>query len=216
MARQAFNIVALGALFGLSVAQSTVVSLILPAYDAQTIEASVVAVDATATTYFLTCPTGESSNQCGLADGATVVNGPSVLQWDINGDTLSIHVSCAITTDTASCTESASETGFVSQTVEVISQLAQYAQPVTVTAGLDLLSASGTGSAGAATASPTATGSGSSTSATQKASLSTTASASGSASAAASSSTHTGGAPAVTQRAVLAGVAAVLGGVMMA
>lgn len=59
---------------------STVIDILLPMVDSQTVMASIEGVDATATSYFLTCPTGESSVECVLGSGMEVVEGPSVLE----------------------------------------------------------------------------------------------------------------------------------------
>jgi hypothetical protein len=61
-------------------ASSSVVDIILPMLDPQTIMGSVVGVDATATTFFLTCPTDAVSLQCGLGKGLEIVEGPEVLE----------------------------------------------------------------------------------------------------------------------------------------
>lgn len=63
-----------------SSASSSVVDIILPMLEPQTIMASVVGVDATATTFFLTCPTDAVSLQCGLGKGLEIVEGPEVLE----------------------------------------------------------------------------------------------------------------------------------------
>lgn len=63
-----------------SSASSSVVDIILPMLEPQTIMGSVVGVDATATTFFLTCPTDAVSLQCGLGKGLEVVEGPEVLE----------------------------------------------------------------------------------------------------------------------------------------
>lgn len=59
---------------------STVIDILLPMLDSQTVMASIEGVDATATSYFLTCPTSESSLDCGLGSGMEVVEGSSVLE----------------------------------------------------------------------------------------------------------------------------------------
>lgn len=62
-------------------ANSTVINVHLPtAVNSQAVMGSIMAVDATATSYFLTCPTSESSSDCGLGDGFEFVEGPSVLE----------------------------------------------------------------------------------------------------------------------------------------
>lgn len=61
-------------------ASTTVIDILLPMLDSQTVMASIEGVDATATSYFLTCPTSESSLDCGLGSGMEVVEGSSVLE----------------------------------------------------------------------------------------------------------------------------------------
>lgn len=63
-----------------SSATTSVIDIILPMLDDQAVMGSIVSVDATATSYYLTCPTGESSTDCGLGNGIQVVEGPSVLE----------------------------------------------------------------------------------------------------------------------------------------
>lgn len=66
---------------GLAAAQSTtIIKILLPMVDPQSIEGSVIAVGPTATTFFVGCPSkaaGDSENQCGLGDGITVTSGTS-------------------------------------------------------------------------------------------------------------------------------------------
>lgn len=61
---------------------STVIDIVLPMLnsDSQAVMASVEGVDATATSYYLTCPTDESSVNCVLGSGLEVVEGLSVLE----------------------------------------------------------------------------------------------------------------------------------------
>lgn len=63
-----------------SSATSSVINVQLPtAADAQNVMGSIMGVDATATSYYLTCPTDTSSTDCSLGDGFELVEGPSVL-----------------------------------------------------------------------------------------------------------------------------------------
>lgn len=59
---------------------SSVVNLILPAVDAQTIVGSVINAGPTATTYAVSCPSGTDDADCGLGPGLSVVQGPSTLE----------------------------------------------------------------------------------------------------------------------------------------
>ncbi|KAJ9138135.1 hypothetical protein NKR23_g8778 [Pleurostoma richardsiae] len=205
-------------------AQSTsVVSLLLPGFDSQTILASVISVEATATQYFIACPTDEDASECGIGPGATLVEGPSTYELHMTETgVFTADVSCAIASDTAVCTSSLNEATLDASSidadatggVQTVTDLSSYTIPVTITAGLDKLSsgsgASETTSSGTA-ASTGASGSGSSVRPTETVG---SAAATGSL-AAASSSQSTGGVPRATQNAMLAGVAAVVGGVMM-
>jgi hypothetical protein len=67
-------------------AQSTTVSLLLPYGDAQTIVASVVAADSTATTYLFGCAPGTDSNDCGYPSSQTVTQGPSTWIYSASYD----------------------------------------------------------------------------------------------------------------------------------
>lgn len=63
-------------------ATSSVIDLNLPNLvdgDA-TVMGSIMGVDATATSYSLTCPTDSASLDCGLGNGIQVVEGPAVLE----------------------------------------------------------------------------------------------------------------------------------------
>lgn len=58
-------------------ASTTTVSVFLPTFDEQDLEASVIAADSEKTTYLINCPAGTDSNDCGVATGGqTVVYGP--------------------------------------------------------------------------------------------------------------------------------------------
>ncbi len=62
---------------------STVVSLLLPYFDQQTVLGSVIAAGPTATSYFIKCPDAtdqQSAQDCGIGTGLTIVQGPSTLE----------------------------------------------------------------------------------------------------------------------------------------
>ncbi|KAG8166462.1 hypothetical protein KVR01_002151 [Diaporthe batatas] len=116
-----------------SSAGSSVVDIILPMLEPQTIMGSVVGVDATATTFFLTCPTDAVSLQCGLGKGLEIVEGQEVLEVHMTQDNVvTADISCSIISNTASCTSSVASIDF-SRTM-----------PVTVTAVLEKLTATAT------------------------------------------------------------------------
>lgn len=61
----------------LAAQSTTTVALLLPYADVQTIEASIIGADSTATTYLIGCPKGEDSSDCGFATSQTITQGPS-------------------------------------------------------------------------------------------------------------------------------------------
>jgi len=109
-------------------------------------------------------------------------------------------VDCVLTSSVADCTDQHNgESGQPTSTT--ISDYTDWIVPITVTAGLELLTGGGSG---------TATGTAPTTKLTGTHSPTTT-----EAGAAGSTSKSTAGVPRVTQHAVLAGVAAIVGGVAM-
>lgn len=142
---------------GLSAAQSTTtVSLFLPNTDPQSLVASVIGTDATATTYLISCPPGSDANNCGYGGGATVIEGPSTLQMVIGG--ASIACNLAGTTQ-AVCTESQTLSGF--STTELVTSTLGPADityfPVGVTAGAQKLGPASTDVSATATSTSGAT-----------------------------------------------------------
>lgn len=67
---------------------TSTMEVILPMLDSQTVMGSIMGVDATATTFFLTCPTDASALTCGLGDGIELVEGDSVLEVHYTQDTI--------------------------------------------------------------------------------------------------------------------------------
>lgn len=69
--------------------QTTTVSVLLPLFgDDQTIFASVIGANPTATTYSVNCPPGTDSNDCGLGTGFKVINGPKTVSIDMPMDSV--------------------------------------------------------------------------------------------------------------------------------
>lgn len=62
------------------VAQTTTVEFLLPMFDPQPLEGSVVAVKDGATTLAIHCPDPKATN-CGLASTSTIVGGPSTIEY---------------------------------------------------------------------------------------------------------------------------------------
>lgn len=61
-------------------AQTTTVEFLLPMYDPQPLEGSVVAVKGDATTIAIHCPAGTDPSECGVQGTSTVVGGPSTME----------------------------------------------------------------------------------------------------------------------------------------
>lgn len=60
---------------------TSTIDVTLPMLSQQTaVMGSIVGVDATATTFYLTCPTDASALTCGLGDGIELVEGDSTLE----------------------------------------------------------------------------------------------------------------------------------------
>lgn len=69
---------ALLALSGAAIAaQSTTVSLLLPAADPQKLVGSVIGVDSAATTYAYGCAPGQPADKCGFESSQTITQGPT-------------------------------------------------------------------------------------------------------------------------------------------
>ncbi|KAK3353594.1 hypothetical protein B0T25DRAFT_518630 [Lasiosphaeria hispida] len=219
----ASTLLLLPALAGLTLAQSTtVVTLALPFADSQKIEASVIGAGAAATTYFIACPSGTDDTECGLGDGMTVTEGPSTLAYEYTrAKEFHITIQCAIKGDDATCAADYSSGSSTEVETETIADWSGYRTvPVTVTAGAELLgSGSGSGS-NSATPTPSASLSTALSTAVKSGDVLVTAPAgtstrAGTGAGAGTTSSSTAGVPRVTQHAVLAGVAAVVGGAMM-
>lgn len=74
----------ISSLAGSSLAQSTtVVDVLIPQVDQQTIFASVVSVGPDATAYSLACPPDTDSTDCGIGGGFLVTAGPTTAGWHI-------------------------------------------------------------------------------------------------------------------------------------
>ncbi|KAK0714878.1 hypothetical protein B0H67DRAFT_644694 [Lasiosphaeris hirsuta] len=212
-------------LAGLTVAQTTtVVTLALPFADSQDIHASVIGAGSAATTFSLACPSGTDDTDCGLGEGMTVTEGPSTLAYHYTrGEEFHITVHCAITGDDATCAADYSSGSSTELETETIADWAGYRTvPVTVTAGMEKLK-SGSGS-NPSSATPTISASLNTVSSTAVKSGDTletaptgtaTGTGLGAGAGAGATSSSTAGVPRITQHAVLAGVAAVVGGAMM-
>lgn len=197
---------------------SSIVTLHLPSFDTQTILASVITANPTATSYLLTCPTDKPDDECGLGTGIEVLDGPSTLEVHITLDQYAVDVWCSLNGDAADCYQSAKGRGGLITTTTQYLGISAWALLVTVTARLEALTSADISSSRSATTS-TAIGSSSSSSSdvsftsTGPSGLTPTPTGTG---AAQSSKISTAGMVAITGNAVVAGVAAVLGGMLVA
>ncbi|KFG83900.1 hypothetical protein MANI_016816 [Metarhizium anisopliae] len=213
----------LAALAGSAVAAETTTVKILVLGDESPFVGSVVNVDSSATTFAVQCPSGTPSDECGLPPGgATITQGESTWQWSLGMSNSEMGVltqkaNCKLdpSKDVAACKIEFTEGSQVTSSEVTESGYKTSMFPVTITAGADKLSASPGASAtngGSNSASETATAKTTQASKTSK--TSSTGEAGQPGEAAATSTTGKNAAPAVTQNAVLAGVAAIVGGVL--
>ncbi|KUI53097.1 hypothetical protein VP1G_00330 [Cytospora mali] len=225
------------ALVATTMAQSTsVTTLFLYGAEGDNIVGSVMSVAPGATTYFVNCAPGTDASDCGLGLGVTVVEGPSTFGMHATeSGAFTNDVVCKIVSETATCVETNAgpEANDPGTSTEIVSDLSEGVLPVTLTAGLNLLSGSGSTSAsatasGSATSStaqpsasvssgPSATGSTASSSSSSSSGHSSTSTATGTSAAASSSSTTSGAAPRMDGNVVaIAGALVGLFGTMMA
>lgn len=202
----------------LALAQSTTtVSLWVNGADQQSLVASVVAVDATATTYMVTCPSSVSSDDCGFPSPVALTEGANfyAATLTVTEDDASVAVAerCTKTGSSAVCTDIYTAVGSASAgTVTALTTLTSTSistldsseitsMPVVVTAGAEKLNAvsSGASSAASSAAAVSAASSGSASARSSGASMTTATATSASASASGSASgSATGSAAAVT------------------
>lgn len=149
-----------------SLAQQSILSLPFYGYDTQTILASVISANPTATTLSLACPTqtgdsGSEDAECGLAPLQTLIYGPSTYHMDLSvpgQDGATLTQDCVSTTI---CAVSAGGEGANSPGLETVTFSGDEIEtmPVTITAGLSKLqggaAAATTTSSASATASLT-------------------------------------------------------------
>lgn len=196
-------------------ASSSIVNLHIPDADDQPILASVITANPTATSYLLTCPTDEPAEDCGLGSGIRVLEGPSTLEVHMTLGQTSDDITCRLSGDTADCDQASKGADGSTTAVMQYQGISSWLMPVTVTAGLDaLVTTSGSSATTAPTSGSSATTStSSSNAASPTGSSESTPASSGTGAAQSSKATTatTGGAVAATDNAVVAGIAAVLG-----
>ncbi|KJY01596.1 hypothetical protein TI39_contig285g00016 [Zymoseptoria brevis] len=130
------------AFFHLCAAQSTILTIPFYGYDDQSIVASIVSADSTATILHLNCPPGTDQNDCGLFPSQTLTIGPSTYHMDLSGDGFTGTQECM---STSICVESNEGEGANFSGVSTTTYTAEELEsmPVTVTAGASLLGRSG-------------------------------------------------------------------------
>lgn len=212
------SILILASLLGFAAAQSTTLSIPFYGLDNQSIDASIVAANPTATTMALACPPGTDSNDCGLFPDMTFVYGPSTYHMDMGvGDANAFTgtADCSRGENTALCTESAggSEANFPGSSTTTYEGEDIYTLPVVVTSGAEKLGSAQATATGGASASGSASRSGSSSATSGDAASSITASVTrivGSNSASASGVASTGAASATPSTGAASGSSVVL------
>lgn len=139
-------------LLGLAAAQTSVISIPFYILDTQSIEASIVSANPSATTMALNCPSG-NANDCGLFPQMTLVYGPSTYHLDMGVSDAQVFTGSADCNRaaTVTCTEfaSGSEANFPGSSTTTYEGEDILTLPVTVTSGAEKLGAqaSATGSA---------------------------------------------------------------------
>lgn len=154
----------LASLLGLATAQTTTLTIPFLGYDSQSIAASVVSANADATTFQLHCV--ESASACGLFPQQTLVTGPSTYNMDMSDPNTDFTATqdCVIAASSAVCKETAggSEANFPGSSTETYEASDIGSLPVTVTAGVEKLTAgasvTATGSVGSSSAASTGSG----------------------------------------------------------
>ncbi|KFA78053.1 hypothetical protein S40288_05460 [Stachybotrys chartarum IBT 40288] len=133
------------ALVGTAVAQTTTVQLLVPMGYEYPLEASVVDVSPSLTTYIVNCPEG-TNDDCFLGPYSYVTQGPSSWVSELSTSVeeigeVSQSVGCTLNweDDVAICTAEVVYDGTSSGQVDTISDLNSYVSPVAVTAGVDQL-----------------------------------------------------------------------------
>ncbi|KAG5938504.1 hypothetical protein E4U60_001354 [Claviceps pazoutovae] len=173
---------------------------------------SVISSDISAVTLAVRCSTGLASEECGLPGGGfTITQGSSTWGLGYEGpkETDGMNIvgteNCKLdpVADAATCTATANVQGTAMDSNTVLSGYKHMMYPVTITAGAEKLAASGDGGASAmlTTATATATATETGTGRTGTATVTST-------------RTNAAGAMVTQNAAVLAGVVAVVGGVL--
>ncbi|KAJ5897084.1 uncharacterized protein N7473_006483 [Penicillium subrubescens] len=111
-----FKSLALVAGAAIAAADSTV-TLFLPGFDAQSIDAKILGSSSTMTTYLLNCPPGADPNNCGLPDvGYRVTAGGSTVLYTMSYEEETISQSCKLEGTTSAFCWGAITSGTVTST----------------------------------------------------------------------------------------------------
>ncbi|KAK8088512.1 hypothetical protein PG997_003473 [Apiospora hydei] len=195
---------------GLATAQTTFMNMFLPGSEGENFHASVVE-------YFVTC--APNAEECGLGPGATVIMAPGSYAFGLNEPpAFTMSVNCEVEHYTGVCTKmvggsEANDPGTKTETMTDFKS-EDFFMPVTITGGLEKLAAFTDGSAASQPAQTAAASSSSGSGSGSSGAASAAASPSSGGAAPTSSSTGAAALPQITQHAVLAGVAALVGGAM--
>ncbi|WKT46176.1 hypothetical protein QSH57_011050 [Fusarium oxysporum f. sp. vasinfectum] len=134
-------------------AQTTTVEFLLPMFDPQPLDGSVVAVKGGATTLAIHCPDAKATN-CGLAGTSTIVGGPSTIEYSytmhpevdgFDGGEIKQNMGCVLDPkkDVATCSvhQVAVLSGItdVTSMTDSVSGYKSLLMPITVTAGVNKL-----------------------------------------------------------------------------
>ncbi len=215
------------AFLGSVAAQSTTLSIPFYNLDTQSIDASIVSTNPTATTMALACPPGTDSNDCGLFPEMTLVYGPSTYHLDMGVGDANVFtgtVDC-VRGPTITCIRFAtgSEANFPGTSTATYAEDDILTLPVTVTSGADKLgeaqaTATGTGSTGGAGGATSGSAASASTaSVTQIVGTNTASASDASRTPSASATPSTGGGPAsfMASKGGVVGIAGLIGGVFL-
>jgi len=150
----------------LSFAQSSTISLFIPGADSQSLVASIVGSDATATTYAFQCAPGTDSDDCGFPEVVTLTEGASTAAYtftpevDANGTTaFAGYVDCSLAPSSAVCAISAGGTdaNFSGVMTSTLTGTDYTSMAVVITAGMAAASSSASNTGSSVSASTTAT-----------------------------------------------------------
>lgn len=81
MARVSSLALAAAGISAVAAQSDNVVSILMPYADSNGMHASIITAAPTATSYWVSCPSGVPSSDCGIVDGMSVVYGPSTWEW---------------------------------------------------------------------------------------------------------------------------------------